>query len=451
LSALAVAVLAVVAGTNLVLATLSPHSAVHNDLRSGLSRGALPAPSSADGRRPGTSNSPRHGNRGFDAATGRAELAASAATQDPVTSPPDPVETFTDNRAWFGVLQAGGNRAAQEMSSGISVADFELSWGQYEPQPGVFNENYAAYERSRLAQITAAGQRVTLELGMNPPGWVLNLDPGARFMNQYGDVWQGTSSNDAANAVFDPKVRSAEAAYVAHVAADFGDSFFAVRAGGLLQDELRYPDATFNGHNNCYWAFDTDAQARSPVPGWRPGDPDTAKAAAFLDYYLSSITNYESWLLHTYRTVFPSAWLQVLFPSWGLRPGDTAAAVAHNLDGSTPPASWGTLEMGLDWQRQVASIDVPKVMLYSTWMERGDDGSSLQQLAPAHYLQALGSSRGFPVAGENASNTDSVALMRAMVQRVKSWGLAGLMWLDEPTLLGGGPVRLADYAAAITG
>jgi hypothetical protein len=279
---------------------------------------------------------------------------------------------------------------------------------------------------------------------------VFTLNSAARFVDQYGDAWQAGVSEDVANAVFDTAVRSAEAAYIARIATDLGTGFASIRAGGLLQDELRFPDAGYNGHSNCYWAFDSAAQATSPVPGWRPGQPDSTKAGLFLDWYLQSLTGFESWLLSTYRTSFPTSWLQVLMPSWGLRPGDTDAAIQTDLDGSTPPATWGTLEMGLDWAHQVpAAAADPRTVIYSTWLERGDDGSTPQTLGPAHYLATLAQPLGHPVAGENASASDSVATMQAIVQRVKSWGLVGLMWLDESSLFGSGPVHLADLAGAM--
>jgi len=366
---------------------------------------------------------------------------------------PSPTATPTPAPAgpWLGVLQATPANAATEKAAGVSIGELELSWSQYEPQPGVFDSTYAAAQRTRLAQLQQAGLQVTLDLGMQyPPAWIFSVNAATRFVDQYGDAWHGSLSTDVPNAVFDPAVRAAEAAYIARVAVDLGANNVAtVRAGGLLQDELRYPDATYNGHGNCYWAFDSNAQAASPVPGWRPGDADSTKASLFLTYYLQSITGFERWLLATYRTSFPTAWLQVLMPSWGLRPGDTDAAVKSDLDGSTPPAQWGTLEMGLDWTDQVAAVPDTHTMLYGTWLERGDDGTTPQTLGPGHYLQTLGQPLGLVTAGENASAGDSVTTMQTIVQRVKSWGLVGLMWLDESSLFGSGPVTLSDLRTAM--
>ena len=386
-------------------------------------------------------------------ATATASPTATATTSPAPSAAPLPTPTTSPAPAgpWLGVLQTTPANAATERVAAVTRGDLELSWSQYEPQPGVFDGNYIAAARSRLATLQQTGLQVTLDVGLQyPPAWVFSLDSATRFVDQYGDVWQGSLSEDVPDAVFDSTVRAAEATYIAHVAADLGNNFEAVRAGGLLQDELRYPDATDNGHTNCYWAFDAHAQATSPVPGWRPGQPDTTKASLFLTWYLQSIDGFETWLLGTYRAAFPTAWLQVLLPSWGLRPGDTAAAVQTDLNGSTPPATWGTLEMGLDWSNQVAALPGDShVMPYSTWLERGDDGTTPQTLGPAHYLVTLAQPLGRHVAGENAGATDSVTTMQTIVQRVKSWGLVGLMWLDESSLFGSGPVHLSDLTAAM--
>jgi len=350
---------------------------------------------------------------------------------------------------FYGVLQASGSHATDEAAAGISVAAMELNWGAYQPAPGQVSSSYVSSMRTRLQQLKAAGLSVVLDVGMQyPPSWIWTVDGNTRFVDQYGDVWHGNSSTDVPNAVFDQTVRNYEAAYIAQVAADFGDVFYAIRAGGLLQDELRYPDASYNGHTNCYWAFDANAQAHSPVPGWIPGQAGSTQASQFLNYYLQSITDFSNWLVSTYRAHFPSPWIQVLYPSWGLRPGDTTAATNANLDGSTPPASWGTLEMGLDWSRQVGSLSDSHVQVYGTWMERGDDGSTANTMAPEHYLATLASAKGLPAVGENAGG-DDVTMMTTIVQRVTAWGLAGLMWLDEPSLYSTSTADIAAYAALI--
>ena len=377
-------------------------------------------------------------------------VAASVATVVAALGPLHATTARAATAPFFGVLEASGSHATDEAAAGISVAELALNWSAYQPAPGQVSGSYVTSMRNRLQQLRSAGLNVVLDVGMQyPPAWIFSVDANTRFVNQYGDVWHSSLSQDVPNSVFDQNVRNYQAAYIAQVAADFGDVFYAVRAGGLLQDELRYPDASYNGHSNCYWAFDAGAQSQSPVPGWVPGQPDSTNAGQFLNWYLQSITDYSNWLVSTYRSHFPSPWLQVLYPSWGLRPGDTDAAVARDLDGSTPPAGWGTLAEGLDWTRQINSLPDSHVQVYGTWMERGDDGSTANTLAPTHYLATLGAARGLPAVGENASTGDDVTMMTTVVQRTRDWGLAGLMWLDEPSLYSVTTANVAAYSALI--
>src|SRR5258708_7447193 len=305
----------------------------------------------------------------------RSLVLAAAASCAAVLATLVPLQGLTAQAAttpFFGVLEADGSHATAEAAAGLSAAELALNWSAYQPAQGQVSSSYVSSMRSRLQQLRSAGLNVVLDVGLQyPPAWIFTVDANTRFVNQYGDVWHSSLSQDIPNAVFDQNVRNYQAAYVAQVAADLGGDFYAVRAGGLLQDELRYPDAGYNGHTNSYWAFDANAQAHSPVPGWIPGQADSTKAASFLNYYLQSITDYSTWLVSTYRAHFPSPWLQVLYPSWGLRPGDTASS--------------------------------------------GDD----------------------------------VTVMSTVVQRVRDWGLAGLMWLNEQSLFSASTANLAAYSVLI--
>jgi hypothetical protein len=412
-----------------------------------------PLTASAQGVLAATRTTQDHGFRGGQTTTATATPSPTATptpTPTPTAAPsPTPTPAPSPSGFWYGVLQATPARAAQERAAGVTVGELELNWSAYEPAPGQFDASYAAQQRQNLDGLRAAGLSVVLDVGMQyPPSWIFGVDGNTRFVNQYGDVWHGGLSEDVPNAVFDAAVRSAEAAYIARVAADLGDSFYAVRAGGLLQNELRYPPATYNGHGNSYWAFDSNAQAHSPVPGWRPGQVGTTQAGAFLDYYLQALTDFQTWLTGTYRSHFASAWVQLLKPSWGLRPGDVDNAVAGDLDGSTNPASWGTLAMGLDWQRQVNAVTDPHVQVYCSWMERGDDGGTATTMGPGHYLATLAAAKGLGMAGENASASDGGSMMSTIVQRAHAWGFTGLMWLDESSLYGGG-ASLSTYSTLI--
>src|SRR5437879_1269684 len=70
----------------------------------------------------------------------------------------------------FGTLDTQTGTAAKEKSAGVTMAMFELNWASFEPQNGVVSSSYLATMKSYLAAYQAAGQKVTLGLGLqNPP------------------------------------------------------------------------------------------------------------------------------------------------------------------------------------------------------------------------------------------------------------------------------------------
>jgi hypothetical protein len=65
---------------------------------------------------------------------------------------------------------AGQHRRDREPGRVITIAMFELNWASFEPRPGVVSASYLATMRSYLRVYRAAGQLVTLGLGLqNPP------------------------------------------------------------------------------------------------------------------------------------------------------------------------------------------------------------------------------------------------------------------------------------------
>ena len=124
----------------------------------------------------------------------------------------------------FGTLDTQAGTAAQEARAGVPMAMFELNWASFEPQNGVVSSSYLATMKSYLAAYQAAGQKVTLGLGLqNPPSWVFSL-ANSRYKDQNGN----TSSE--ADFVFSQAVRQAAATYLSLVAANLPlSSFWAIR------------------------------------------------------------------------------------------------------------------------------------------------------------------------------------------------------------------------------
>jgi hypothetical protein len=354
---------------------------------------------------------------------------------------------------WFGVLQASGRYGADLKRAGVSLASLELVWSSYEPQPGVFDDSYAAQQRQKAASLRGAGVGVVLDAGLQyAPGWLFDRDPNAYFVNQYGDRYSGgLLGTQVGNGVFDPLVRQAQSDYLKRIASDLGDGFVAIRVGGGWYGELHFPAASYNGHSNSYWAYDANAVAGSPVKGWSPGQPSAAQAQAFWSYYTGKLTEYLKWQLTTYRSHFSSS-LEILYPGWGVRPGDAAAAIAGLLSGQTPSEVNGETQQGNDFAATLSAISDPGIIPYSTWLDAPDKGTTPNAVSPIRYLQLLAAPRGLSIAGENADSGRTDGSMRLCIQRVRTIpGMAGMMWLAEPDLIQSGQRALGVYGQLIQG
>jgi hypothetical protein len=356
--------------------------------------------------------------------------------------------------AW-GLIGNDGVHLDEERSAGITTKMLSLSWRKYMTGSGTVDAAYVARKRAELAALRAAGFEVILSLGYHDtPGWILAL-PDSRYVNQYGDSYGGGGEPDLgdANLVFNPILREHLAAYVARVFADLGTDFAAVRVGGGRYGELTYPPAKLLGHANNYWAFDSHAQARDPVPGWRPGDPSpNGESARFLEWYLDALADYQTWQIETVRRSYAGR-IMVLYPSWGIRPGQAALAVAGNLAGTTSAELNGEIQRGFDFARQVGAIADPGVVVTTTWLDADgsrDGGADQRYWSPVHYLASLAAANPVRPAlyGENTGHGSAAALAFTRAQAGR-FGLLGFAWYCEGELFGGTHATLRDYAAVI--
>ncbi|WP_269858234.1 hypothetical protein [Streptomyces sp. RPT161] len=363
---------------------------------------------------------------------------------------------------WFGVLQVGPGSVRPLVGTGVDRAVVGLDWSRYEPEPGRTDAAYVAGTVGLIRRLKAQGIGAVLDPGLHhPPSWVFALPGATRFQDQYGVQWRGsaTSGTAVANAVFDTAVRTAEGDYLRRIAADLGGgTFAAVRVGGLLSGELRYPPADDGaGHHDAVWYFDSGARATAPVHGWRPGTGGKADAERSVRGYLGALTEYERWLLGATAAAFPRGQLQLLLPGWGLRPGQVAAAVDDDLDGHSRAEQGGMLSSGLAWDGQVRALGAyrSRALAYTTWLDAPSGGRSPQLVSPAEYLAGLTAAVGVPLAGENtgqnATRQAPKSALRVCLHRVRTLRLAGMMWMSEPDLLSGrAGLTLADYAGAVS-
>jgi Beta-galactosidase len=355
----------------------------------------------------------------------------------------------------YGLIGNDGTHLAAERTAGIGTKLFELNWAAWEPSPGVYSAGYLTWVKRQLAALRRAGFAIVLSLGVQfAPSWLLSAYPDAYYVDQYGDRYADTCSGcEIPNFVWNTALRREFARYVAHAFAVLGTSFAAVRIGGGHFGELGYPTASYNGHSNTYWAFDANAAASDPVPGWRPGmSSPNGEAGKFLNWYLGKLANYERWQITTLRASYRGP-LMLLIPAFGIRPGQAAAAVAGRLAGTTSAERNGEIQRGYDYARFVASITDPGVVLDTTWLDcpYGNDASTNPVAwRPVHYLAYLAARNPHHLRlyGENTGQ-GSAAVLAFTAAQARKYRLAGFLWFDEQELFSGFHATLAAYATLI--
>jgi hypothetical protein len=357
----------------------------------------------------------------------------------------------------WAIIGDGSEHAAAERAAGVTARVVRISWKDFAPAPGGENRPYVAEKRREFDQLHAAGFQVIVDLGLqDTPPWLHRDGDDSRYVDQFGEPYApGEVDSGDANLVFNDTVRADAAAYIAQLLADLGPRIDMIRVGGGHWGELTYPAHRYGGHDNCYWAFDRAALRTNPVPAWRPGQPSPhGEAGRFAEWYLDQLAAYQNWQIRTVRHGFAGP-IIVLYPSWGIRPGQLESAVRGNLSGATSAERNGEVPRGFGFERQVRSIADANVIVASTWLDAdgsGDAGPDPQRWSPIHYLSTLAAAHVPPLRtfGENTGH-GSPAAMRFTAAQAKRYGLCGVAWFREDELGTPGLATLADYAAVIAG
>lgn len=361
----------------------------------------------------------------------------------------------------FGTLQSDPSHAATQVAAGITVVELGINWDQFEPQEGVLNQAYITQQKAKISSFKTAGAQIVLDLGIQyTPSWVLQY-PNSYYVNQFGDQFRPTDSGKKiANMVFNQTLRDKQAKYMQSVFAQLGTDFYAVRLGGGWYGEVNYPDASYNGHTNAYWGYDLNALGAlnnrpvtiPPMPNaqWVVGSNSTnhQEARNFIEWYLNSLKDYHDWQIHTVRQYY-SGKLTMMYPSWGIRPGELESAIQNDLQGTTSPEINGEVQRGFDFARFVQGINDPNVIVYTTWIDStyGDDANANPaRWNPVHYLSNLAQTHNPPLQmwGENTGNGGNTQLTFSISQ-MKKFQLIGLMWAFEPQLYTSGFASLQQY------
>jgi hypothetical protein len=359
----------------------------------------------------------------------------------------------------FGLIGGGTETVTREREAGIGARVFKLSWREVLPVQDRENTDYIAGKKEELQSIEEAGFRVILSPGFHdPPPWVHENYPDSYYVDQLGREYYGTDAQDngEANLVFNRDLRSLVASYMGYVFAELGTGFYALRLGGGRYGELTFPPDEYDGESNLYWAYDRNAQGSAEaagIPNWRPGDPSPGdEAPRFLDWYLGALAGYQNWQIRMAREAGYGGRVMMLYPGWGVRPGQAREAAAGGLSGDTPAETSGEIPRGHDFARQTNALPEP-VTVTTTWLDAENDGDGFVDQrfwSPAKYLATLAGDiePALELYGENTGGGGPEE-MELSAHQMRRHGLLGMAWFNADELLSGRYADLGDYRHVI--
>ena len=369
----------------------------------------------------------------------------------------------------WGTLDTQTGSAATEGNAGI-MAMFEYNWASFEPTKGTLSPSYLATMKSELASYQAAGQKVTLGLGLeNPPSWVFNL-PDSTFVDQNGDV------STEANFVFSQAVRTAAAQFLSLVAAAIPlSNFYAIRLTSGGDGEMLYPGS------GTYWAFDNAAltgtglaagMTRNPDPSWKPGTAGLTQAqiSTWVNWYIGGLDNVTNWQMQTLSSLGFTGYYETVTPGSGTRPDDLTQTEQQNLSND------GTTGVGAVWNLYYAQLpNKANVIAYISSVADNSGGndscqasdaslsltsSTMDSWSATRWISRIATQYGLMVGGENPgyglpasldsfyTNTSSTGMMASAIRMALSCNFKVFYWAHDIHLWDG-TLPFSLYASSI--
>jgi hypothetical protein len=369
----------------------------------------------------------------------------------------------------WGTLDTQTGSAATEGSDGI-MAMFEYNWASFEPTKGTLSPSYLATMKSELASYKAAGQKVTLGLGLeNTPSWVYTL-PDSTYVDQTGAV------STEANFVFSQAVRTAAAQFLSLVNAAIPMSdFYAIRLTSGGDGEMLYPGS------GTYWAFDNAAltgnglaagMTANPDPSWKPGTAGLTQAqiTTWVDWYIGGLDNVTNWQMQTLSGLGFTGYYETVTPGSGSRPDDLTQTEQSNLSND------GTTGVGAVWNLYYAQLpSKTNVIAYISSVADNSGGndscqasdasvsltsSTMDSWSATRWISRIATQYGLPVGGENPgyglpasldsfyTNTSSTGMMASAIRMALSCNFKVFYWAHDIHLWDG-TLPFSLYASSI--
>lgn len=374
----------------------------------------------------------------------------------------------------WGTLDTQTNTAATEDHAGVTMAMFELAWNSFEPSRGTVSASYLATMKSELAAYRAAGQQVTLGLGMeNTPSWVFSL-ANSTYTDQKGNVPANT-----ADLVYSQAVRAAAAQYLSLVAANLPlADFWAIRLNaGNGDGEMLYPG------NGTYMAFSAAAltgtglatgMTPNPDPTWKPGTAGLTQTqiAAWVSWYIGGLDNVTNFEMTTLNGLGFTGYFETATPGSGTRPDTLATTEKRNLNND------GTTGVGAVWNLYYAQLpDKTRVIAYISSVADQSGGNdscqgadttlpltdpAMDSWSATRWITRIAAANGLLTGGENPgyglpasleafyTNTTSTGMMATALAQARSCGFKVFYWAHDIHLWDG-TIPFTTYTTMISG
>jgi hypothetical protein len=347
----------------------------------------------------------------------------------------------------------------QQYDAGVRVRLLEPEWDAFQRGgPLEWNQDAVAAMQRKIDTFVSYGPdvKLVLDLGVQyAPTWVSSIDP---LVDQYGTTW--VDPRGGVNVYWSPRVRSHVSHYISRLftTLNFRGRLWNVRVGPL-GGEMMYPNVHHPDRPESFWAFDSNAQAQSPVPGWRPGQPSpNGEAERFYYWYTDNLAATFNWFLSEIRRSH-SGFVSPVTPGGGMWPLAVDQLIRSNLT-TTDPWWYGT---GNYWYRIFPLMGVGDQMVMH-WCSSVGDGfgndndmfwwgwSSMKQqawMAAEHkrpiYAENVGRNP-FDTSG----GADPRVTMRWIFESADAYDYAGIMWVRQADMLRPEYASLAQYAYMIS-
>ena len=388
---------------------------------------------------------------------------------EPTPTTPPATATPTAARRQYGLVGQGGlgenldpDLLKAQYEAGIRVRLVHLGWDVLQPHgPDEWDAGATRTLQERIDAFVGLGDdvKLVLDLGVHySPDWVADIDP---LVDQEGNTWDASSHHGGLNVYWSPAVRQHVAAYISKVFEHFNfhERLWIVRVG-VYDGELLYPSQRTKDGGYSFWAFDGHAQAKSPVPGWKPGQPSpNGEARIFYEWYVDNLVDTFNFFLVEVRRHY-AGYVAPVTPGVGIDERTAAQLIGRNLVDSSLVSN-GT---GNYWQRIFALLPGADKRVINWCSSMGDlsgndaspnwwEWSSARQMA--HFAHQAGRDIYGENTGRNPYDTSGGADVRTtaqwIMQAVETYNYLGIMWVEQSQMADPNFTSLEQYKSLISG